>query len=185
MKYQFNERRRFFDVFWESYEHRFSHWRFLTKFLPVRIRSKYTCPCCGYPTLDERIDWEICLICWWEDDGQDDFDENEERGTNVDAIIDQPYTLKECRNNFEEYFTSFRPSDERHERLGNRTKDNRKEVVDIYDKIMEISMKPSMTKEEVITIKKLICESKNKLKGLVAVEPAAALDANAPVSLLR
>ncbi|MBT4868047.1 MAG: hypothetical protein HON53_23335 [Planctomycetaceae bacterium] len=29
------------------------------------------CPCCGYATLDERGGWEICDICWWEDDGQD------------------------------------------------------------------------------------------------------------------
>ncbi|WP_442505878.1 CPCC family cysteine-rich protein [Novipirellula sp. SH528] len=29
------------------------------------------CPCCGYATLDERGGWDICRICWWEDDGQD------------------------------------------------------------------------------------------------------------------
>jgi len=33
-----------------------------------------TCPCCGYFTLDARCSWEICIICFWEDDGQDDFD---------------------------------------------------------------------------------------------------------------
>lgn len=29
------------------------------------------CPCCGYATLGERGGWDICRICWWEDDGQD------------------------------------------------------------------------------------------------------------------
>ncbi|KOF02354.1 hypothetical protein OB69_13125 [Roseivirga seohaensis subsp. aquiponti] len=33
-----------------------------------------TCPSCGYPTLDERNAWDICSICFWEDDGQDDQD---------------------------------------------------------------------------------------------------------------
>lgn len=33
-----------------------------------------TCPSCGYPTLKERCAWEICSICFWEDDGQDDID---------------------------------------------------------------------------------------------------------------
>ncbi|WP_198674015.1 CPCC family cysteine-rich protein [Chitinophaga alhagiae] len=27
-----------------------------------------TCPCCGYITLSERGGYEICPICFWEDD---------------------------------------------------------------------------------------------------------------------
>jgi hypothetical protein len=32
---------------------------------------KFTCPCCGYKTLDEEPTdtYEICEICFWEDDG--------------------------------------------------------------------------------------------------------------------
>ena len=31
---------------------------------------KYTCPCCGYKTLNEEPPgtFEICKICYWEDD---------------------------------------------------------------------------------------------------------------------
>ncbi|CAG9623734.1 CPCC family cysteine-rich protein [Sutcliffiella rhizosphaerae] len=31
---------------------------------------KYTCPCCGYKTLEEEPPgtYEICEICFWEDD---------------------------------------------------------------------------------------------------------------------
>ncbi|CAH0251467.1 hypothetical protein SRABI96_03189 [Peribacillus sp. Bi96] len=31
---------------------------------------KYTCPCCGYKTLDEEPPgtYDICKICFWEDD---------------------------------------------------------------------------------------------------------------------
>ncbi|MGE0711049.1 MAG: CPCC family cysteine-rich protein [Planctomycetota bacterium] len=32
------------------------------------------CPCCGLCTLRERASFEICPVCWWEDDGQDDAD---------------------------------------------------------------------------------------------------------------
>ena len=37
----------------------------------------YACPCCGYATIENPIDSEICDICYWEDDGQDDPKENE------------------------------------------------------------------------------------------------------------
>jgi hypothetical protein len=37
----------------------------------------YACPCCGYITLSERCGWEICPVCFWEDDGQDDHDADE------------------------------------------------------------------------------------------------------------
>lgn len=29
------------------------------------------CPCCGSRTISERGQYEICKVCWWEDDGQD------------------------------------------------------------------------------------------------------------------
>ena len=36
--------------------------------LPLR------CPCCRCLTLQERSAFEICPVCFWEDDGQDDHD---------------------------------------------------------------------------------------------------------------
>jgi hypothetical protein len=27
-----------------------------------------TCPCCGYRTLPERGAYDLCPVCWWEDD---------------------------------------------------------------------------------------------------------------------
>lgn len=52
------------------------------------------CPCCRFPTLNENGCCEICVICWWEDDGQcdDDADENR-RGPNF-------YSLTAARKNF-------------------------------------------------------------------------------------
>lgn len=38
----------------------------------------HICPCCAYETLAEKSGFEICPVCFWENDGQDD--------TNVDEI---------------------------------------------------------------------------------------------------
>ena len=60
--------------------------------------TAYRCPCCGYRTLDERGGYEICSVCFWEDDGQDDHDADEVRGgPNHDL------SLKKARQNFREY----------------------------------------------------------------------------------
>jgi len=38
------------------------------------------CPCCGYATLTARGLHDLCPVCFWEDDGQDNADADEERG---------------------------------------------------------------------------------------------------------
>ena len=40
----------------------------------------HACPCCGHRTLAERAGFEICSVCFWEDDGQDDVDAHVDRG---------------------------------------------------------------------------------------------------------
>jgi Cysteine-rich CPCC len=40
----------------------------------------YACPCCRFLTLSARGADEICQVCFWEDDGQDDHDADEVRG---------------------------------------------------------------------------------------------------------
>jgi len=40
----------------------------------------YECPCCGEQSLYDRGGDEICSICKWEDDGQDDHDADRVRG---------------------------------------------------------------------------------------------------------
>jgi hypothetical protein len=40
----------------------------------------YACPCCGFITLTVRSGYEICPVCFWEDDGQDDHDADIVRG---------------------------------------------------------------------------------------------------------
>lgn len=45
-----------------------------------REGGPYRCPCCGYLTLPERGGYDLCPVCFWEDDGQDDHDADIVRG---------------------------------------------------------------------------------------------------------
>jgi hypothetical protein len=60
------------------------------------------------PTLDERSGYEICPICFWEDDGQDSDDADIVRGG-----PNSNYSLTEARSDFEEFKTMYRRSDTR------------------------------------------------------------------------
>jgi Cysteine-rich CPCC len=40
----------------------------------------FACPCCASLTLPTRGDYELCPVCFWEDDGQDDHDADVARG---------------------------------------------------------------------------------------------------------
>ncbi|MEV6005643.1 CPCC family cysteine-rich protein [Streptomyces sp. NPDC051976] len=55
----------------------------------------YKCPCCSYITLTQRSYHEICPVCYWEDDGQDDHDADEVRGGPNRGL-----SLTEARRNF-------------------------------------------------------------------------------------
>ncbi|MET8581776.1 CPCC family cysteine-rich protein [Streptomyces collinus] len=57
--------------------------------------GSYRCPCCGFVTLSERGAFEICPVCFWEDDGQDEHDASEVHGgPNHDL------SLRQARRNF-------------------------------------------------------------------------------------
>jgi hypothetical protein len=58
----------------------------------------YACPCCGYLTLSSRGNFEICNVCFWEDDGQDDHDANAVRGGPNGNL-----SLTQARQNFAEF----------------------------------------------------------------------------------
>jgi hypothetical protein len=40
----------------------------------------FRCPCCRFKTLCGRAQDEICKVCFWHDDGQDDHDAEDVRG---------------------------------------------------------------------------------------------------------
>lgn len=44
------------------------------------LKNKFACPCCGYQTLEARSNYDICRVCWWEGEGQDNENANEIQG---------------------------------------------------------------------------------------------------------
>ena len=42
------------------------------KFIEASKLKLFTCPGCGFPTLEGRGGYELCGVCDWEDDNQDD-----------------------------------------------------------------------------------------------------------------
>ncbi|MBU1311181.1 MAG: hypothetical protein KKE30_16790 [Gammaproteobacteria bacterium] len=70
------------------------------------FNDHYLCPCCFMPTLTAPAAYEICSLCFWEDDGQDSDDADDLRGG-----PNSNYTLTEARANFAAYCTMYRPED--------------------------------------------------------------------------
>ncbi|MCC2669001.1 MAG: hypothetical protein K0Q72_1472 [Armatimonadetes bacterium] len=66
------------------------------------------CPCCGYLTLRARAVYEICELCCWEDDGQDD-----PRADEVWGGPNHGYSLTQARENFRRYLVMYEPERDR------------------------------------------------------------------------
>jgi hypothetical protein len=62
---------------------------------PFSKTATYRCPCCHCLTLQDRGGYEICPMCFWEDDGQDDHDADEVRGGPNGSL-----SLTRARHNF-------------------------------------------------------------------------------------
>lgn len=66
------------------------------------IANLYSCPCCGFNTLDEVYDaelglgYDICAICNWEDDGTKDIDTYS--GVNKGTINSYREKMQDNRN---------------------------------------------------------------------------------------
>jgi uncharacterized Zn finger protein (UPF0148 family) len=56
----------------EIIRHFFRRREIFDNFINTGIVSIFTCPSCGFPTLKERGKYEICPLCNWEDNYQDD-----------------------------------------------------------------------------------------------------------------
>ena len=58
----------------------------------------YASPCCGHYTLDGRAGYDICPVCFWEDDGQDEDDADTVRGGPNGSL-----SLTQARLNYREF----------------------------------------------------------------------------------
>ncbi|SRR6266511_4270140 len=69
---------------------------------------RFECPCCGYPMLQERGAFEICRLCGWEDDGQDEAD--------AERVLGGPnyeMSLVAARENFVRHLDTHAPGSKR------------------------------------------------------------------------
>jgi hypothetical protein len=87
---ELERRHRWFDWYTDTLSHNSVH-------RPPRDQ-KYPCPCCGYLTLDERGHHDICPVCFWEDDGQDEHDARIVRGGPNGNL-----SLSQARRNFADF----------------------------------------------------------------------------------
>jgi Cysteine-rich CPCC len=116
-----------------------------------REGARATCPCCGYPTINGRGAFDICSLCGWEDDGQDDpercpylhaYFENEHGRTaytDPSYVLGGPntdYSLAEARENFAQYVTMYRPTDRDFERERAQTHVKR-HITAAYDRAVD------------------------------------------------
>jgi len=114
---------------------------------PYEVFNACTCPVCGYPTLDRRNSYEMCTLCEWEDDGQDD-DEADKvwGGPNGD------YSLTESRLNFARYGCMYRPGEPDFERVKERQEKNR-ELIHLFHRML-VTGSSSDLSETVLEVKR-------------------------------
>ncbi len=77
----------------------------------------YPCPCCGYFTLHGPPgSYEICSICYWEDDEEQFFDPTSNSGANRVSLVDAQKNFMKygfCENRVEPYVRPVEATDKR------------------------------------------------------------------------
>jgi hypothetical protein len=71
---------------------------FENTYRPTEAAASYRCPCCKFKTLHGRGCDEICPVCRWHDDGQDEHDAGTVRGG-----PNRDLSLREAQHNFRRY----------------------------------------------------------------------------------
>lgn len=113
------------------------------------------CPCCGYPTLERRDAYEICHLCIWEDDGEDDATTHDWGGGPNGA-----YSLTEARSNFVTFGTMYHP-DNNNTVSGNDSEEItalKQELMALYEAL------PGLTEGEVVPHWKVILDQERSLR---------------------
>ena len=88
------------------------------------------CPCCKLLTLPDMDLHEICPVCWWEKD-----DQNETNKYEIFGGPNHDYSLSEAQSNFKKYYIMFRPSDPKFSKLNKEIK-IKKEMIRLYQNML-------------------------------------------------
>lgn len=111
--------------------------------------NRWTCPVCGYPTLEERSRYDRCFLCKWEDDGQDD--------GSADEVWGGPngnYSLTDARLNFSRFGSMYPREDICGSEFANKDVEKRIELRKLYDSLLLISDRKKLA-EEILAVKRL------------------------------
>ncbi|WHT38275.1 CPCC family cysteine-rich protein [Myroides sp. mNGS23_01] len=73
--------------------------------------KKHACPCCGYFTLNTNVGntFQLCLVCYWEDDGIQFEDPSYEGGANRVSLIQAKENFKSFGASEREFLQYVRP----------------------------------------------------------------------------
>ena len=116
---------------------------------PCEVFNRCACPACGYPTIGERSRYDMCHLCKWEDDGQDDDSADEVwGGPNGD------YSLKEARLNFFRFGSMYRPDDISGSEWANKDFALKNKIRKLYDSLLAVSDSKKRT-EQIASVKRL------------------------------
>ena len=75
-----------------------------------KLIQKYPCPCCGYFTLDDEPgSFDICPVCYWEDDNIQRDNPNYKGGANDISLNEARENYKKMGAISKEYCDSVRP----------------------------------------------------------------------------
>lgn len=87
----------------------------------MEMEKKYTCPCCGYKTLNEEPDYsyEICKICYWEVDSTQQRDPDDDVGANYVSLRQAQKNFKKFRASSEDYLNYVRKPNQSDEKDSN------------------------------------------------------------------
>ena len=80
--------------------------------------TRFTCPCCGYQTLlGPPGSYDICKVCFWEDDGVQLLDPAYQGGANRPSLMECQENLRRVGACEERFFGDVRPpaAEERHD----------------------------------------------------------------------
>jgi hypothetical protein len=105
---------------------------------PLRVPRLAVCPCCRYPTISVRGDYDSCAICHWQDDGLDDEYADELNGLNG-------LSLTAARQNFIDHGFALGLSDRRIDlvRRWRSAATERNAVIAVYESLLP-DVKPWM-----------------------------------------
>jgi hypothetical protein len=138
---EFQERRRAFD--------RLCNQLWNPNGKPYEVFIRCACPACGYPTIGERSRYDMCYLCMWEDDGQDDDSADEVwGGPNGD------YSLTEARQNFSRFDSMYRPDDISGSEWANKDLAAKNKIRKMYDSLPTISDSKKLA-EQILAVKRL------------------------------